>query len=40
MAEGNPFSGLFDDEIKFNSEYSPVTLKTQYARSKYLAAVP
>ena len=29
--------GLFGDEIRFYSEYDPVRLKTQYARSKYLA---
>lgn len=28
--------GLFGDERKFYSEYDPVQLKTQYARSKYL----
>ena len=28
--------GLFGDEVRFNSEYDPVQLKTQYARSKLL----
>ena len=28
--------GLFGDEVKFYSEYEPVQLKTQYARSKFL----
>ena len=28
--------GLFEDEIKFHSEYDPVALKTKYARSKFL----
>ena len=28
--------GLFGDEVKHYSEYDPVSLKTQYARSKYL----
>lgn len=28
--------GLFGDDTKFYSEYDPVELKTQYARSKYL----
>jgi len=27
--------GVFDDEIKANTEYNPVTLKTHYARAKY-----
>ena len=27
--------GLFGDEVKFYSEYDPVCLKTQYARSKF-----
>ena len=29
--------GLFGDELRFYSEYDPVTLKTKYARSKFLA---
>ncbi len=28
--------GLFGDEVRFYSEYDPVQLKTQYARSKFL----
>ena len=28
--------GLFGDEVRFYSEYDPVRLKTQYARSKFL----
>ena len=28
--------GLFGDEVRFNSEYDPVLLKTKYARSKLL----
>lgn len=28
--------GLFGDEVRFYSEYEPVQLKTQYARSKFL----
>lgn len=28
--------GLFGDEVRFYSEYDPVTLKTKYARSKHL----
>ncbi len=29
--------GLFGDELRFYSEYDPVTLKTKYAHSKFLA---
>lgn len=29
--------GLFGDEVRFYSEYDPVTLKTKYAHSKFLA---